>query len=100
APNGAPSLFASYPDVGHPTYIAIQPGLSVFVTLQAQQSGTDLILSWPTNAIGYTLQSAPSLNPPVNWDDCTNTPAIVGASFAITITNSAAADTLFYRLKR
>ena len=70
----------------------------MFVTLRAQQSGNDLILSWPTNVTGYTLQSAPDLNSPVSWTDSTNTPAIVGASFAIT--NSAAADSRFYRLKR
>lgn len=98
APDGSSSNFASYPTAHSPTFMAIQPGLSVFVSLSAQQSGSNIILSWPTNAVGYTLQSASSLGPPVTWIDCTNTPAVVGTSF--TMTNDASAGSQFYRLKR
>ena len=62
------------------------------------RSGQDIVLSWPTNPPPFTLQSASSLNLPVNWVDCTNIPVIVGAQFTVTITVSGSGQV--YRLKR
>ena len=45
--------------------------------LQTNRNGNQVILSWPTNLIGYTLQSAPSLLPPVDWSDFNGSPAVV-----------------------
>jgi hypothetical protein len=39
-------------------------------------SGTE-VLSWPTNASGYVIESTPELASP-NWEAATNAPAIVG----------------------
>jgi hypothetical protein len=40
-----------------PNWIAMRPNLVVPVYLSARQSGSELILSWPTNAAGFKLQS-------------------------------------------
>jgi hypothetical protein len=66
-------------------------------SLTIAQSGNHLVLSWPTNADGFTLQSAPSLDAAANWVDSTDQPAIVGDQYFMTNNISGAAQ--FYRLK-
>jgi uncharacterized repeat protein (TIGR03803 family) len=68
------------------------------VSLISRVSGSELVLSWPTNALGFILQSAADLNSPTNWIDSTNSPTVVGAQF--TVTNSISASAQFYRLKK
>jgi uncharacterized repeat protein (TIGR03803 family) len=36
-------------------------------SLTIARSGTNVILTWPTDVIGFSLQSATNLVPPVNW---------------------------------
>ena len=67
-------------------------------TLNSKPSGNDLILSWPTNAVGFTLQSTPDLTPPVTWIDSTNPRVVIGAQFTVTSTPSGSAQ--FYRLRK
>ena len=67
------------------------------VYLKSSRSGNNLILSWPTNAIGFTLQSATNLIPSVTWDDSSNAPVIIGAQF--TVTNPISDGVRFFRLK-
>jgi len=66
--------------------------------LSTRASGNQLILSWPTNAVGFTLQSTPSLAPPVTWIESTNPPSVIGAQF--TVTNSFSGNSKFYRLHK
>ena len=66
--------------------------------LNAKPNGNELILSWLTNAVGFTLQSTPNLTPPVTWIDSTNAPAVVGAQF--TVTNTLSSPAQFYRLRK
>jgi alpha-tubulin suppressor-like RCC1 family protein len=66
--------------------------------LNARPSGNGLILSWSTNAVGFTLQSTLDLVPPVTWVDVTNAPAIIGAQWVVTNTFSGSAQ--FYRLRK
>jgi uncharacterized repeat protein (TIGR03803 family) len=68
------------------------------VNLNSWVSGNELVLSWPTNHVGFTLQSSMDLNSSTNWIDFTNAPAVVGAQF--TVTNSISASARFYRLKK
>ena len=68
------------------------------VSLHARPSGNELILSWPTNAVGFTLQSTLDLTPPVTWMDSTNPRAVLGAQF--TVTNTITGSARFYRLRR
>lgn len=59
-------------------------------------STTQLLFSWPTNAPGYILESA-SILPSANWDTVTNMPAVVSNQFVVEVgaTNSQG----FYRLQ-
>jgi len=67
-------------------------------SLNARPNGNELILSWPTNAVGFTLQSTPNLASPVAWIDSTNPPASIGTQFTATNTTSGPAE--FYRLRK
>ena len=67
-------------------------------TLNLALLGTQLILSWPTNAIGFTLQSSSDLSSSANWVDSTNPPVIVAGQYVLTNTPSGAVR--FYRLKK
>jgi len=77
--------------------LALIGGVPLLPALNARPNGGELILSWPTNAVGFTLQSTPSLTPPVVWFDLTNVPAVGGAQFTVTNTHSGGAQ--FYRLR-
>ena len=72
-------------------------GLVLPVSLTSRQSGNQFTLSWPTTAVGFKLQSALVLTPPVPWIDSTNVPVIIGAQF--TVTNANSGSNKFYRLK-
>ena len=41
-------------------------------------------LTWPTNAIGYRLESAATL-PPSSWTTVTNTPSVSGGDYAVNV---------------
>lgn len=66
-------------------------------TLQAQLSGNNFILSWPTNATGFTLEYAASLSA-ASWTSNSFSPAIVSGRY--TVTNPITSGTKFYRLKK
>jgi uncharacterized repeat protein (TIGR03803 family) len=58
-------------------------------TLGIQRSGTDAILTWPTNLPGFNLQTATNLAPPINWS------AVAGQ---YSVTNPIADKQRFFRL--
>jgi uncharacterized repeat protein (TIGR03803 family) len=60
-------------------------------------SGPNLILSWPTNFSGYTLQSAARLNSP-DWTTNLPGPVVVMGQYTITTPTSGAQQ--FYRLSQ
>lgn len=71
----------------------------VSVHLNARRSsGNDLILTWPADAIGFTLQSTVALTPPVTWIDVANPSAVLNAQW--TVTNSFSSSAQFYRLRK
>ena len=72
--------------------------LGTAVALEAKLDRHELIVSWPTNANGFRLQSTRSLIPPVIWTDLAAIPAVVGPRF--TLTNSELKDVGFYQLRR
>jgi hypothetical protein len=72
--------------------------LGPFPSLFIARSESDIVLSWPTNAPGFTLQSTTNLNWPILWSDSTNTPVAVGTNFTVTNATSPAAQ--FFRLKQ
>ncbi len=62
-------------------------------------SGSDLIITWPTNFPGYTLYSRPAPDfAPGNEGTAVGAGAIVGSQY--TITNSASGAGQFFRLSR
>ena len=78
--------------------VALLGSVPLLPFLNARPSGNELILSWSTNAVGFTLQSTPNLTPPVIWMDSTNPPAVLGAQF--TVTNTLSGPAQFYRLRK
>jgi hypothetical protein len=60
-------------------------------------SGANVILKWPINAAGFTLQSTTNLISPAVWS--TNSPASVVVNGQNTVTNPASGTQNFFRLK-
>ena len=58
--------------------------------------GANVILAWPTNAVGFVLESTPSLTSPA-WTTVSPGPIIVGNQFEV-VFNTASAPQRFYRL--
>jgi Regulator of chromosome condensation (RCC1) repeat len=78
--------------------VALIGGVPLLPSLKARPNGNELILSWPTNAPGFALQSTLDLTPPVNWLDSTSVPAVIGAHF--TLTNTVTGGARLYRLRK
>jgi uncharacterized repeat protein (TIGR03803 family) len=57
--------------------------------LSIQRSGTNVVLSWPTNVTGFTLQTATNLAPPVVW-------SALGGQYSVT--NAITSKQRFFRL--
>ena len=60
------------------------------------RSGANVILTWPTNAAGFTLQSTTNLVSPAVWS--TNSPGPVVADGQNAVTNPVSGPQKFYRL--
>jgi hypothetical protein len=60
-------------------------------------SGANVILTWPTNAVGFILQSTTNLVSPVDWSTNSPVPVIAGQN---TVTNSITGAQKFFRLSR
>jgi len=73
--SGFPRIVGGTIDIG--TFELIPP------TLNIARLPNQVVLSWPTNAIGYVLQSAPALSPPINWSSA-GTPVVVGNLYYVT----------------
>ncbi len=58
----------------------------------------NVVLSWPTNHTGYTLEAGTNVSPVSNWTPVPGTSSIVGNRY--TITNNAASGNQFFRLRR
>ena len=73
---------------------ALVPGFAGY-SLGIQLSGGKVLLSWPTNATGYLLESVSAL-PGVSWQTVTNPSVVSGTQFLTT--NNLAPGQAFYRL--
>ena len=62
------------------------------------RSGSNVVLTWPTNAAGFTLQSTTNLVSPAVWT--TNLPSPVIANGQNTVSNSISGPQKFYRLSQ
>jgi uncharacterized repeat protein (TIGR03803 family) len=63
--------------------------------LMIKRSGTDIVLSWPSNVVGFTLQSATNLISPV-WTTDSPAPVVVDGQNAVT--NPISGTQHFFRL--
>jgi hypothetical protein len=70
-----------------------QPRLDAFLS-----STNAVVLTWPTNAPGFTLQSTTNLSPTASWRAVSPAPVVVNGQFAVT--NSISVMEMFYRLSR
>jgi uncharacterized repeat protein (TIGR03803 family) len=61
-------------------------------------SGANVILTWPTNATGFTLQSTTNLVSPAVWSIVSPAPVVVNGQNAVT--NSTPGTKKFYRLSQ
>jgi uncharacterized repeat protein (TIGR03803 family) len=66
-------------------------------SLSVQISGSELILTWPSNATGYSLLSATNLSFS-GWSAVTNTPVIIDSFY--TVTNATSSGQMFYYLSQ
>lgn len=75
--------------------LALINGTRLLPYLTASSVNGELVLSWPTNAAGFSLQSTPRLSPPVTWTNFPHPPTIVGSRFVVTDDSTGAH---YYRL--
>lgn len=61
-------------------------------------SNGNMILTWPTNAEGFVLQSTTNLAEPAAWGTAGSSPALVNGQYAVT--NAISGEQRFYRLAR
>ena len=64
--------------------------------LTITSAGTNFVLTWPTNATGFILQSTTNLNSSTNWSTVAPLPVIVNGQN--TVTNRVSGAQQFYRL--
>ena len=65
--------------------------------LTISRSAPNVVVSWPTNLVGFTLQQTPVLVTPTNtWTNVTHAASVSGTNYTVTI--NAASGTSFFRL--
>jgi uncharacterized repeat protein (TIGR01451 family) len=66
--------------------------------LKIARAGGKVVLSWPTNAVGFSLQSKTNLAPSTPWTSVTNIQVTVGNLYMVT--NNVDGTANYYRLIR
>jgi ELWxxDGT repeat protein len=74
------------------TFATEQPVLDI------ARVGNNVVLSWPADATGYTLETTTNLSLPLSWVGFSGTQTIVGNRY--TVTDKVAGGSRFYRLKK
>jgi uncharacterized repeat protein (TIGR03803 family) len=72
--------------------------ISLSAQLRIIPAGPNVVLTWPTTATGFTLQSATNLSPSATW--ATNLPSPVVVNGQYTVTNPIAGAQQFFRLSQ
>jgi hypothetical protein len=65
-------------------------------SLVLRPSGTNVVISWPTNFVGFSLQSATNWNA-ASWVAVTNNTVIIATNYSVTV--RANRRTQFFRLR-
>ncbi len=66
--------------------------------LSATEANNQIVIAWPTNSAGFTLQSSPDLNSAANWTNLASNPPVLGLQFVVT--NPISGGAQFFRLKK
>jgi len=66
--------------------------------LALQFSNNAAMATWPTNALGFILQSATNLAPPVAWVPVAATPVVENGQYVVT--NPLVGGQMFFRLSQ
>jgi hypothetical protein len=72
--------------------------LFILPPLTIIRHGANVILTWPTNATGFTLQSTTNLVSSPVWATVSPAPVVVNGQF--TVTNAISGTQQFYRLSQ
>jgi uncharacterized repeat protein (TIGR03803 family) len=83
---------------GYGTVFSLSLGSVSAPQLTIIRSVTDVILAWPTNATGFTLQSTTNLVSPAVWSAVSPAPTVVNGQNAVT--NAVSGTQKFYRLSQ
>jgi len=75
----------------------IRFGRAIVPTLQIAPAGGQVILSWPTWANGFGLQTSSTVSPGAVWTPLTNGIMALGGNFVLT--NNVGGSNAFYRLR-
>jgi uncharacterized repeat protein (TIGR03803 family) len=70
----------------------------VFPEIAITSVGNNAVVSWPTNAMGFTLQTATNLSPPVIWSTVSTNPIVVNGENTMTQPITGARQ--FFRLSQ
>ena len=90
--NGSKSIAESVRNAFLTPLVATPPLLNIQLS-----ANTNVVLSWATNFIGFTLESNTNLNTTV-WSVVTPAPAVSGTNNVVT--NAVSGSTRFYRLRK
>jgi uncharacterized repeat protein (TIGR03803 family) len=82
---------------GNGTVFSLSLGAVSAPQLAILHSGTNVIVTWPTNATGYTLQSTTNLAPPAVWTTVSPAPVVINTNNVVT--NAISGKTMFYQLE-
>jgi len=74
------------------------PAQTVIPTIKIALANKNVVLSWTTNAPGFTLETTPALTNPVVWAAITNSFPTVADQFVYT--NPASAGNSYFRLRK
>ena len=83
-------------NVTYPLFVTPPTNLQVHLTII--RSAANVILTWPTNATGFTLQSTTNLVSPAVWNTVSPAPVIVNGQNAVT--NQISGKQKFFRLSQ
>src|SRR5262249_723551 len=76
---------------GQPQVIMTTP-----VSLRAYKLANQIVVTWPTSAVGFTLELRADILSGNSWSPVLTPPTIVGENFCVT--NNTIAPAAFYRL--
>ncbi|MGA2869114.1 MAG: choice-of-anchor tandem repeat GloVer-containing protein [Verrucomicrobiota bacterium] len=82
---------------GNGTVFSVSVGLVRVPPITVNGYGTNAVLSWPTNAIGFTLQSTTNQFSSSSWTNVLSEPTVNKANYFLT--NSLAGPRRFFRLQ-